>query len=388
MSLRFLLFGIIIPFFAAMFLVKWIHPIMVDLALDKDLVDNPDARKLQKRPVPVLGGVAVYWGIIVGAGLTSMFFSTYALFPAFVVVTVMMYVGTLDDIRGLSPLFRFIVQIAAVCFIIYMDRHFLNDFHGTLGIHHLPLYVSIPLSIVTGVGITNGINLIDGVDGLSSGLCVFICAVFGSVFILSQDGLMIILAFLCMGALLPFFFHNVFGKNSKMFIGDSGTLMMGIVMTIFVFHILDDNSYVARAFPNMGTVAFTLACLSIPVFDTVRVMSWRIMRGKSPFLPDKSHIHHLFIEEGFSHAGTTFCVITLDFFNVVFWALAYFCGANATVQLLVVLCSGSLSTVGLYAWAKKMNKQGRAYKCFQRMARVSHIETKYWFHHLRVFLDK
>ena len=101
MNLKFLLLGIVIPFISAFALVTWIHPLIVKLAKQKGMVDNPDARKLQKAPVPVLGGIAVFWGVVLGVGLTSAVFDSYIFFPAFVAITVMMYLGTLDDLLSL-----------------------------------------------------------------------------------------------------------------------------------------------------------------------------------------------------------------------------------------------------------------------------------------------
>ena len=100
---------VIVPLLVSLILVAWIHPYIVRMAILKDIVDNPDARKLQKNPVPVLGGFAVYWGLVVGVGLTSMFFNSYALFTSIVAITVMMYIGILDDILGLSPTLRLVL---------------------------------------------------------------------------------------------------------------------------------------------------------------------------------------------------------------------------------------------------------------------------------------
>ena len=132
------------------------------------------------------------------------------------------------------------------------------------------------------------------------------CALFGTFFHLAGDFPMTMLAVVCMASLIPFFLHNVFGLKSKMFIGDGGTLLMGCVMSVFVLNMLKSGSlgvnYRALGF---GLVPFSLAVLSVPVFDTVRVMMMRILRKTSPFHPDKTHLHHMFIELGFSHIVTT-----------------------------------------------------------------------------------
>ena len=388
MSTKFLFLGIIIPFLATLLLVSWMHPWIVRLAMSKNLTDNPDARKLQKRPVPVLGGIAVFWGIVIGAGITSLFFYSFAFFPTFVAITVMVYIGVLDDIMGLSAIMRLVVEVCVLLFLIYLDRYSINSLHGVFGIDGLPLHASVALSVFAGAGIINSINLIDGVDGLSSGFCLTACAFFGFAFMTSGDGLMTVLAWLSVGSLFPFFMHNVFGKTSKMFVGDSGTLMLGTIMTVFVFRILDNRSRVSMAYPDMGMVAFTLSVLSVPVFDTLRVMILRILRKVSPFHPDKTHLHHLFIDFGFSHAGTSLSVIFLNLLNVICWFVSYQLGASPTVQFLVVLILGVLNTTGFYFVGRKLSPDHILHRMLIRLGKRSHIGCRKYFLSLREFLDK
>ena len=199
------------------------------------------------------------------------------------------------------------------------------------------------------MGIINAINLIDGVDGLSSGYCILTSLLFGVMFWYVGDRTMGMLAVVAAGSLIPFFFHNVFGKSSKMFIGDGGTLVMGIVMSVFVIRILRHGSmsevYDAA---NIGLIPFTLAVLSVPVFDTLRVMTTRILKRKSPFHPDKTHLHHMFIRLGCSHATTTLAILILNFFVVLCWWISYMVGCSIDVQLYIVLVLSILITSGLY----------------------------------------
>ena len=255
---------VIIPFLVAFICVWLIHPAIAKMAIVRGLTDNPNARKLQKTPVPVMGGMAVFFGIIVSAGVTSIVFNSYALFTCVVTMTVMMYMGFIDDLVGIKPWIRIAIEVAVIGFVVIMDLVNINDFHGLFGIGKLPVYVSLPLCAFSGVGIINAINMIDGVDGLSSGLGIFISFVFGCVFFYSHDFTMAVMAFATMGALVPFFFKNVFGHLSKMFIGDSGTMMMGIILCIFCMRTIDNTSRVSRAYPNLGVIAFCLAALSIP----------------------------------------------------------------------------------------------------------------------------
>lgn len=213
------------------------------------------------------------------------------------------------------------------------------------------------------------------------------CLIFGTFFFFAGDLVMVLLAIVCVGALIPFFFHNVFGKSSRMFIGDGGTLVMGLVMSIFVIHTLDARSlgavFAARGF---GLIPFTLAVLSVPVFDTLRVMSARVRRHVSPFHPDKTHLHHLFIDLGFSHIGTTFCILSLNAAVVVcLWAL-YAVGASVEVQLYAVVALSFLVTFGLYYFVRwNERRRNRFYRFLLRLGRVSQFERRgvfLWFQHL------
>lgn len=382
------LFGIILPFLIAMVITAFIHPFIVKMAISRNMVDVPDARKLQRKPIPVMGGLAVFFGIVMGAGVTSTFFNTYALFTCIITLTMMMYIGMLDDMIGLSPVLRLVLEIAMIAFIVKMDQTNINDFHGLFGIHKLPVYVSLPLCTVACCGIINSINLIDGVDGLSSGYCIFACLCFGLVFCSSYEGTMAIMASLSAGALIPFFFHNVFGQKSKMFIGDAGTLMMGMLMSIFCMRLIDNTSLVQDHHPKMGVIAFCLSVLSVPVFDTLRVMFGRIAKGISPFHPDKSHLHHLFIEIGFSHIGTTVAILCINTVNVACWLMSFLLGFGPTGQFLVVFILGSINTVGFYYTVRLMDHRRLPYRCLKWLAMKSHKETGRTFMAIRNLIDK
>ena len=340
---------ILISFFISLFLVGWIQPRLVRIALLKNIVDNPDARKLQRTPVPVLGGVGVFFGIAVGLGCMSSVVDCAALSVVVMAMMIMLYTGTMDDILNLSPALRFLIEIIVVLLLIFVGGYCIDDFHGLWGVEKLSCWLAVPLTIFATVGIINAINLIDGVNGLSSGFCIMACVMFGVLFYLAADPVMAVLAAVSTGALIPFFFHNVFGKKSRMFIGDGGTLVMGLIMSIFVIEVLrTDSLSAAYVGPNVGLVPFTLAVLSVPVFDTLRVMSTRILKGTSPFHPDKTHLHHLFIELGASHIATTIAILSLDMLIVLCWWALESVGVSISVQLYAVVGMSLLATFGLY----------------------------------------
>lgn len=383
------IFHVIIPFLVSMIAVIWIFPKMLHIALTKNIVDNPDARKLQRIPIPVLGGMAIMFGIIVALSVSQLLFDCSNLFTIVLAMSVMLYLGTVDDIIDLSPSLRFLIEILLTLMLMYTCGYSIDSFHGLWGLYEVSPYISLPLTIIAVVGIINAINLIDGVDGYSSGYCIMTCFIFGLFYALVGDIPMVMLASVCAGALIPFFMHNVFGRTSKMFIGDGGTLVMGVVMSIFVLNMLKKETYCCvYSSWGMGLVPITLAILSIPVFDTVRVMSTRILRGTSPFHPDKTHLHHLFIDMGFSHIGTTAFILLLNLLNVLAWYLTYRCGFSIDVQLYVVVVMALLSTFGFYGGMRLCQRNRNAlWRLMVRLGKLSHVERKGFFLWLQHLMD-
>lgn len=381
---------LLLPFTVAFFVVLWIFPKVLAVALQKNIVDNPDARKLQKRPVPVLGGMAVFFGLTFGFVIAMLFADCAGLFPVFAAMTIMLYMGTLDDIMGLSPALRFLVEIAVMTMMVVISRCAINDFHGLFGLHEIPIWVAVPLTVFAAVGIINAINLIDGVDGLSSGYCVMACIMFCVMFYQVGHESMVILSAVAAGAMIPFFFHNVFGQTSKMFIGDGGTLVMGTMMATFVLQVLDAQSPCAEQCPShVGLIPFTLAVLSIPVFDTLRVMLSRIARGVSPFTADKTHLHHIFIEMGCSHPATFVAMLTLNSMVVLTWWWLVAAGYSVDVQFYVVVALALFFTFGLYGFfAYHISHKTRLHDLLLRIGQLSHIERKGVFLWLRETVDK
>ena len=385
-----LCYTIIIPFFTALLLVGWIHPRLVKIALLKNIVDNPDARKLQRTPVPVLGGVAVFFGVVIAIGCMSSVVDCSGLPVVIMAMMAMLYTGTMDDILSLSPGLRFVIEIVVVLLLIFVGGYCIDDFHGLWNIGRFSYWCAVPLTVVAAVGIINAINLVDGVNGLSSGYCIMACLIFGTLFFLAGEAPMTILAAVSVGALIPFFLHNVFGKTSKMFIGDGGTLVMGVVMSVFVIAILQNGSRVAAYVnPNVGLVPFTLAVLSVPVFDTLRVMSTRILKGTSPFRPDKTHLHHMFIDLGCSHVATTLAILGVNMFVVLCWWALEASGFSIAVQLYAVIAVSLLVTSGLYHFMQwHICRDTRFMTAMRRLGYKTHISRTGIFFWLQQVMDK
>ena len=343
---------LILAVFLLAIVVAWLvyYPV-VNYAKRHNIYDNPDARKLQRVPIPVLGGVVVFVGALVATCIACIFYDCSVLIPTGIAMLLMLVVGTWDDIKNLTPQFRLLVEVIVCVALIWVNDYSINDLHGLWGIDMLSPWIAYPLTVLTMVGIINAVNLIDGVDGLSSGICIMACGLYGVELFYSHDYVQAVLAMAACGALIPFFIHNVFGERSKMFIGDGGTLMMGLLLAHFVVAILDHDSLCTEWHPegsDFGMVPFTLAVLIVPVGDTLRVMLMRMAQGHSPFVADKTHLHHAFINYGFHHLETSLMEILLNVGVVGMWWVMYKSHLNQDWQLYVVAAAGVAIVCGLY----------------------------------------
>lgn len=336
--------------------VRWAYFKILHIAKVKGLVDNPDARKLQKEPVPVMGGIAVFFGIAMGllggytvGGIVGAEFNTMMM-PVLAAMVVMLYTGAMDDILGLTPRARFIIEILTILGLIFASGGCIDTFHGLWGIHDFTWWIAVPLTVFAGVGIINAVNMIDGVNGLSSTLCMLCCAFYGVVFMRAGDVSNAVLAFATAAALLPFMIHNVFGQKSRMFIGDAGTMVMGLLMAWFTMCLLRSDSPIVfyDSASNVNLIAFALAVLSVPVFDTIRVMTMRIAHKKSPFHPDKTHLHHVFVNVGVSHFITTITEVLIMVVVMAVWMLSLSLGVPIDWQLYIVVAASIVLVWGTY----------------------------------------
>ncbi len=377
-----------------------VYPLALQFAKDHDIVDNPNARKLQRVPIPVMGGLVVYVGILIGCLVLMMLRPEPIIAYGLVAMTVMLVIGMWDDIKDLSATFRFLVEIILVTVFILKTGYYIDDLHGLFGINELHPWFGIPLSVITGVGLINAVNLIDGVDGYSSGYGMLACICFALVFHSAWSTTMVLMAGIVIGALLPFFLHNVFGVRSKMFIGDGGTLMLGMLLVMFLFSALSSKSKcIGLEERNLGLVAMALSVLCIPIFDTLRVMFMRMLRGKSPFRPDRTHLHHLFIDMGFSHLGAALAILSLNLGVVLVWMASWLLGASVDAQFFIVVILGSMVTFGFYKLMKIQQNSGPVdeegyplgtplWHFFCRLGDLSHREKGRFWRGMRWLMDR
>ena len=383
--------------FLSLSVTTLVYPFVLRYALRHQIVDNPDARKLHRQPIPVMGGVVVYAGILAGCLAMWFLISEASILWSFLAVTTMLVLGVWDDMKNLSAILRLIVQFGIVGAYILLTGHYIHNFYGLFDIHEISSWVGIPLSLIAGVGTINAINMIDGVDGYSSGYGIMASASFAVLFIAIGPSVWSSLAVIVTSALIPFFFHNVFGVKSKMFIGDGGTMMLGFLITIFELGAMSYRSSELET-QGIGVIAMTLSVLCIPVFDTLRVMILRMMRGHSPFKPDKSHLHHLFIDMGFSHFGAAISILLMNLTVMLVWLMLWLSGASINTQTCVVVLMGWMVTFGFYKLMRWQQHSGPIgddgqpqgtpfWHAFCRIGLMSHKEEGSAWHFLQKMVD-
>ncbi len=381
---------------AAFISVKWIYFKILKIALFNKLVDNPNPRKLQRKPIPITGGIAVFFGIILALLLYNTTLSiAYGLsinmlFPLICSMGIMLYIGAIDDILSLTARTRIIIEALIILMLTYTLDMCIDSFHGMWGIYDFTWWLGVPLTLITGIGIINAINMIDGVNGLSSGICIVSCVIFGAIFFQFGDMSNASLSFIVASSLIPFFIHNVFGQKSKMFIGDAGTMVMGVVMTWFVINILNNDTISSGYLLNtkINPVALVLAILIVPVADTLRVITLRVMRKKNPFHPDKTHLHHKFISVGISHFITAMTEIVIGIVVFCIWLLSLYFGAGIELQLYVVLISSIIFVWGTYVIISYHAKNNTRFYRFLRVLSIkTHLWRKDWWKAIAAKLD-
>lgn len=348
-----------------------VYPYVLVFAKKHNIVDNPSARKLQRVPVPVMGGTAVFIGFLVTVFVGYLFVPNTQVLLLMILLLVMYAIGVWDDIKDVSAAFRFLIEILVVWMMIILLDVEINNFYGFLGVNDIPDTVSVPLSLIAGVGIINAINLIDGVDRYCCSYGVMACIAYAIIFYIAGNMTIFALALISVGALIPFFFHNVFGKTSKMFMGDGGSLMLGTLLTYFTFTALTTGRRCDMTFTESGLslVALCLAILAVPVFDTLKVMIFRVARGQSPFHPDKTHLHHIFIEMNFSHLSTSAMIVMGNVLIIGILLLSWWLGASITLQVIIVIVVSLLFTWGFYFFMDYHRRQneGNGTELWQRV---------------------
>ena len=345
-------------------------PHILKVARAKKLFDIPDERKIHKNEIPSLGGLAIFLGFIVSVTFFTDDINFARLKYIILGITLMLIIGLKDDLIGISARKKFCIQLLAASMIILLGNVRLTNLHGLFGFYEVHAIIGGILTLFVLLALINAFNLIDGIDGLAAGLAMLASAAFGTWFLLAGSVTYATVSFALLGSLGGFFLYNVFGHKNKLFMGDTGSLFVGLIIAILVvkfneFNLAGTHSYVLNSAP-----AISFAVVIVPLVDVLRVIVIRLLKGQSPFAPDRNHIHHRMLELVPHHLYATLIIIVVNVFLINLALIFNFMAFNITIQFLGILITGiTLSFVPSLLIRKKLQK---------KEAWMDQVEYKTW----------
>lgn len=297
-------------------------PKIIAVVQFKQLMDDPNDRSSHEIATPNLGGVSFYVALMI-----SFYFiyrmdtsgNIHSIIPG---LTVLFIAGLKDDLVTLSPISKLFTQIFAVTFIIFDYNFSFDSLHGFMGVENIPIFVAAPLAILIAVSIINAVNLIDGIDGLAGIVSIVMFLVFGTLFFFTNQNFLFLISLIMVGSLLAFLRFNL-SNSKKIFMGDTGSMILGFMIAFMTikFLSLDTTQMDLLPFYSENLPYIVMAILIVPMFDTVRVFTLRLMKRQNPFTADRNHIHHVLIDYyQISHRKTSLILGFVNFLFIVLFA--------------------------------------------------------------------
>lgn len=329
---------IILSFAVSLFLSFISISPIIALAKGKKLFDMPNKRGVHKYATPTLGGIAIFAGFMFSSLVFAGLIDSYKSLPVICSACLIIFlVGLKDDVFVLSPAKKFWAQVIVAILIVFLTDIRITNLHGMFGIREIPYVVSVIMSIFIIIAITNAFNLIDGIDGLAASMGIISSACFGVWFFLTENMEFAVLCFAISGALLGFIHNNV-TKNleKKLFMGDTGSLLIGFVLACVAIQFNESNLLIKGDYKIISAPAVSIGIMFMPLFDTLRVMIVRITKRKSPFKPDRQHVHHLLLSLRYTHVQAT---ALLSVASIGFIIVSFLLKDIGTLWLLLILIS-------------------------------------------------
>lgn len=329
-------------------------PSIIKIADIKHLYDSEGGRKSHTGAVPNLAGIAIFGGFLISFCLFCDFQAAPEVQYLLAALCFVFMLGVKDDMVELTPHKKFLGQILAAIIITYLGDVRLTSFYGILGISEIPYWLSIIFSTITIVFIINAFNLIDGINWLASGVTLVITSVFGIWFFVHGFNQYAIMSATVFGAIIAFMRYNY--SPAKIFMGDSGSLSLGLISAMLAVVFIEKSSAIVHSseaipFHIKSAPSFAIAVLIIPIFDTLRVFSMRILKRKSPFQADRTHVHHQLIDLGLTHIQASLILVAVNFGFVL---LAFLLQDLRNVILTpIILGVAIISSVILYSLKPK-----------------------------------
>lgn len=327
--------GTLVLFATLSFLISFLlFPVVIKIFKQLSWFDTPGTHKIHSASVPSMGGVA----ILVGASLALLMILPLQQWISFryffISIALMFLIGLRDDVLALTPRQKLFSQLLPVFVLVFLDRTVLSSLYGLYGDGEFPSWLTYGVTLFTVVIVTNAYNLADGIDGLAGTVGIFATLFFGIWFYLAGDPYLSLISLCFGGALIAFILFN--WQPSSIFMGDTGALMVGLLLSFLAIRFINLN-YALRMenpFRFEASISTALAVLIVPIFDTLRVIILRLKMGQSPFRADRKHLHHRLLAMGMTHAEA---VKWLAFMNLGFIALVMILKKLPDLLLLPIL---------------------------------------------------
>jgi UDP-GlcNAc:undecaprenyl-phosphate GlcNAc-1-phosphate transferase len=326
-------------------------PVIIFVANSKKLYDVPDARKIHDAPIPSLGGLGIFAGFVMASLIIIPFDKAAEFQYFFAAFFVIFFLGLKDDILDITPIKKFIGQVLAAFLIIYKGNIQITSMHGFLGFTTLPPMFSLLFTYLTVIVIINSFNLIDGVDGLAGSLALMAATIFGIYFYEVNLLPYAILSFATAGSLVAFLIFNF--QPAKIFMGDTGSLLLGLINSILVIKFINVADTVGVNVYIQAAPALGFAILMVQLLDTLRVFGIRIGNRRSPFSPDRNHIHHLLLDRGLSHKTITITLVTV---NLLLIGIVYSLRSLDCTWLILGLFVIFFSAIGMLYYSRRRSR--------------------------------
>jgi len=278
----------------------YVFPIIIHISKFKALISKPNFRSVHLRKISNLGGLGIFLGITIVITFLGNQSQPDDLLPLLGSLIILLYIGLKDDLIGLSPKQKLIGQaVAVLCIIAFSDIRIIS-LYGLFGIGNLPYIISILFTLFIFILIINAFNLIDGVDGLAGSIGIITSLFFGVYFYLTGSQTLMLLSFSIIGALGSFLMFN-FSKKNKIFMGDTGAMIIGFLLCYQAMSFLTINQTVETIYHIENSIVLVLSIFCFPLMDLIRVFIVRLKLKKNPLSADKNHIHHKLLLLGLKH---------------------------------------------------------------------------------------
>ena len=317
-------------------------PPIIRVSKEKHLFDELNNRKVHKTRIPTLGGVAIFIGLAISLLLTINGFDFMNMKYLLAGVIMVFFIGLKDDIMVISARKKLLVQIAAALIVAVLGGYRFTNLHGMFGLYELDYFWSVLISVFAIVSITNSYNLIDGIDGLASGVAIVATLTFGTWFLVAGHPEYAVLSYALTGSLLAFIRFNVFSKEYKLFMGDTGSLIIGLIISALVIRFNEVNILYSGPHDVISAPVLSLAVIIVPVIDTIRVFTVRILRGGSPFTPDKNHVHHWLLDLYKNHVKVTSTIVVVNILLILAGLAICQIGININLKFAMLFVLGVL----------------------------------------------